>query len=356
MAFVTLNRQKLVHNYRYLEGVFERNGISWGVVTKILCGHGAYLQEILALGPTQLLDTRISNLRMIKKLDPNIQTVYIKPPARRNVPGVVRYADVSFNTEIATIRLLSDEARKQGKVHKVIIMVEMGDLREGVMGENLIQFYEQVFECPAIRIVGIGTNLNCLNGVMPNQDKLIQLSLYKQLIEAKFDREIPWVSGGTSVTLSLLLHHQVPPAINHFRIGEAMFFGNDLFTGNTFPDMVSDVFRLYAEIIELREKPKVPIGEQGQNVSGITPEFDPSDLGQTSFRAILDLGLLDIQPVYLHPEEDTLHILEASSDMLVLDLGENPKGYKAGDLIAFRLRYMGLLALMNSRYIDKVVE
>jgi ornithine racemase len=355
MAFVTLNKEKLAHNFRYLDRLFQQKGIFWGVVSKILCGNRAYLQEVLSLGPTQMLDTRISNLRMIKSLAPDIQTVYIKPPARRNIPGVVRYADVSFNTEISTIRGLGEEAGRQGKIHKVIIMIEMGDLREGVMGEHLIQFYAQVFECAHIEIIGIGTNLNCLNGVMPNQDKLIQLSLYKQLIETRFNCSIPWISGGTSVTLSLLLNHQVPPAINHFRIGEALFFGNDLFTGQTFPDMVSDVFRLYAEIIELREKPKVPIGEQGANVSGVTPEFDPSELGQTSFRAILDLGLLDIQPAYLSPEDDALQILEASSDMLVLDLGENPKGYKAGDLIAFRLRYMGLLALMNSRYIDKVV-
>ena len=113
----------------------------------------------------------------------------------------------------------------------------------------------------------IGTNLNCLNGIMPNQDKLIQLSLYKQLIEAKFNRSIPWISGGTSVTLSLLIHKQIPPGINHFRIGEALFFGNDLFTGKQFEGMESDVFKLFAEIIELYEKPIVPNGDQIENIA-----------------------------------------------------------------------------------------
>jgi len=73
-------------------------------------------------------------------------------------------------------------------------MIEMGELREGVMGDAFIDFYESVFNLSNIEVVGIGTNLSCLYGVLPNQDKLIQLSLYEQLIEAKFNKNIPYVS------------------------------------------------------------------------------------------------------------------------------------------------------------------
>lgn len=281
--------------------------------------------------------------------------MYIKPPAKRSIANVIKYADVSFNTEYYTIKMLSEEAIRQNKKHKVIIMIEMGDLREGVMGDHLIDFYERVFLLPNIQIIGIGTNLNCLNGIMPNQDKLVQLCLYKQLIEVKFNREIPWVSGGTSVTLSLLLKHQIPIGVNHFRIGEALFFGNDLFTGKPFEGMETDVLKLYAEIIELYEKPRVPNGDQIENVAGYIPEFDPEDYGKSSFRAILDVGLLDINPNYLLPEDDQVKIVEASSDMLVIDLDDNSKKYKTGDLISFNLRYMGALGLLNSNYIDKTL-
>lgn len=191
---------------------------------------------------------------------------------------------------------------------------------------------------------------------MPNQDKLIQLSLYKQLIEAKFNRSIPWISGGTSVTLSLLINKQIPPGVNHFRVGEALFFGNDLFTGKTFDGMQADVFKLFAEIIELYEKPVVPIGDQIENVAGHIPTFSPDDYGKTTYRAILDLGLLDINPSMIMPDDDAITIIEASSDMLVIDLGENPRGYKTGDIISFKMRYMGALGLMNSFYIEKLVE
>ena len=356
MAYLKLYKAKLEHNYNYLKNLFLKNNIEWGVVTKLLCGNKLFLEQLVKLGVKEMHDTRISNLKTIKSISENIQTVYIKPPAKRSISNVIKYADVSFNTDLYTIKMLSEEAVKQNKKHKIIIMIEMGDLREGVMGDNLMDFYEQVFMLPNIFIIGLGTNLNCLNGVMPNQDKLIQLCLYKQLIEVKFNREIPWISGGTSVTLSLLMNKQIPAGVNHFRIGEALFFGNDLFTGKPFKGMETDVFKLYTEIIELYEKPLVPIGEQGENVAGYVPEYDESDYGKTTFRAIIDIGLLDINPNFLMPEDSKLNIIEASSDMLVVDLGSNPQKYKTGDLISFNLRYMGALGLMNSSYIEKVID
>jgi predicted amino acid racemase len=356
MAFVKLYRDKLKHNYQFLDKLFKERNIEWGVVSKLLCGNKDFIQELINLGVREIHDSRISNLKVIKALDPSIQTVYIKPPAKRSIKSVVKYADVSFNSEFWTIKMLSEEAERQGKDHKIIIMIEMGDLREGVMGEDLLDFYGQVTRLPNIVISGIGTNLNCLHGVMPSQDKLIQLSLYKQLIEAKFNIQIPWVSGGTSVAVPLMLMNMRPMAVNHFRVGETLFFGNDLFTEEPIEGMRSDVFKLYAEIIELAEKPVVPIGILGTNVEGKRTEIDEADFSKTSLRAILDIGLLDMQPEYLSPEDEDIKIAEASSDMLVLDLGKAARSYKVGDLVSFRIKYMGALRLMSSDYIGKVVE
>lgn len=357
MAFLKLYRNKLQENYNYLDQLFQERDITWGVVSKLLCGNVIYLEELIKLGVTEIHDSRISNLKKIKKLNPNIQTVYIKPPSKRNIEKIVKYADISFNTEIYTIQLLSDEAKRQNKSHGIIIMIEMGDLREGVLGEELLSFYEQVFSLSNIEIRGIGTNLNCLSGVMPTQDKLIQLSLYKQLIEAKFNVKIPWVSGGTSVAVPLLLKKARPMAVNHFRIGEALFFAKNLFTGETFENMHNDVFKLYAEIIEITEKPNNPIGELGENVAGNTYEIDENvDLSQTSLRAILDFGLLDMQPQYLSPTDASISIIDSSSDMTVIDISTSENKYKVGDLVSFDLQYMGALYLLNSDYIEKVVE
>jgi len=356
MAFIKLFRKKLEENYAYLNTIFESRNIEWGVVTKLLCGNKIYLKEIIALGVREMHDSRISNLKKIKALDPTIQTVYIKPPAKRSIESIVRYADVSFNTEIDTIKMLSKEAQNQNKIHKIIIMIEMGDLREGVMGEELVDFYGSILSLPNIEIRGIGTNLNCLSGIMPTQDKLIQLSLYKQLIEAKFNIKISWVSGGTSVAIPLILKNARPMAVNHFRIGEALFFGKDLFTGETIKDMHNDVFKLYSEIIEITEKPDAPTGELGESGVGNTYVMeDNTDLGVTSLRAILDIGLLDMQPQYIEAEDSDITIVDASSDMLVIDISHSKKDYKIGDLVSFKIQYMGALYLLNSDYIEKTI-
>ncbi len=353
MAFLNLYRENLKHNYDFLSKLFTDHSLEWGIVSKLLCGNKDYLEVLIALGAKEIHDSRVSNLRTIKSLNPNIQTVYIKPPAKGSIDSVIAYADVSMNTEFYTIKLLSDEAVKQDKLHKVIIMIETGDLREGVMGDNLIEFYSKIFELPNIEIIGLGTNLNCLHGVMPSQDKLVQLCLYKQIIELKFNRKIPWISGGTSVTIPLALNRQLPKGVNHFRVGETLYFGINLFEDKPIPGMKSDVFELFAEIIEISEKPMLPIGELAANPQGEVMEIDESLYGQSSYRAILDIGLLDIDPKYLLLEEYDFKIVGASSDMLVIDLGKNEQNYTVGDLVSFKLKYMGALQILNSSYIEK---
>lgn len=355
MAFIQLDSKKLRHNHQRLDRLFQKYRIEWAVVTKLLCGNKAFIDEVIQLGTKEICDSRISNLKLVKKSHPEVETVYIKPPAKRSIKSVVSWADASFNTELQTIRWLSEEAQRQDKMHKIIIMIELGDLREGVLGEELMDFYAQIFRLPNIKVTGIGANLNCLNGVMPSADKLIQLSLYKQLIETKFDRKIPWVTGGTSVVIPLVKKRMIPAGVNHFRVGETLFFGADLFENTTMKGYHDDVLKLFAEIIEITEKPVIPVGELEANPSGEVFEIKEEDYGRTAYRAILDIGLLDIQPQFLIPDNPKIEISGASSDMLILDLGENPLNYKVGDLVGFRLKYMGALGLMNSNYIVKKV-
>lgn len=355
MAYLTLHRGKLKQNFEFLKKTFAENEVSWGVVSKMFCGNRLFLQELINLGVTEVHDSRISNLAMVKSLNPEIQTVYIKPVSKRNIGKMVQFADVSLNSELDTIRWISQEAVEQKRTHKIIIMVETGDLREGVMGEQLVEFYSQVFQLPNIEVIGLGTNLNCLNGVMPSTDKLIQLSLYKQIIELKFNKEIPWVSAGTSVTIPLMLTQQLPKGINHFRVGETLYFGLNLVEEKVIEGMNGDVFELHAEIIEMQEKPLLPVGNLAANPQGEMAKVDEALYGKSSFRAIIDIGMLDVDPKYLIPCDEDFEILGASSDMLIINLGQNPNKYKVGDTLNFDMKYMGALSLLNSNYIDKKV-
>lgn len=355
MAIITLDSKKLSHNYSILNEIFKEQDIHWAVVSKLLCGNKTFLQELIAQGIKQLCDSRVTNLKTIKGIDESVETIYIKPPPKRSIAGVVQYADISFNTEIDTIEMLSEEAVKQNKTHKVIIMIELGELREGVLRDDLLQFYERVFQLPNIKVIGLGTNLTCMNGVLPSHDKLIQLCLYEQLIEAKFNKEIQYVSGGSSVTIPLIAQNLLPKGVNHFRVGETLFLGTNVYNNTIMDGMETEVFELHAEIIELIEKPSAPLGELGYNLEGTQMEGKSQDQTETSHRAILDLGLLDIDQDHIKLKDDSLKIVGASSDMLVVDLGSNSENFKVGELIAFQLDYMGILRIMNSKYIEKRV-
>ncbi|WP_299183875.1 alanine racemase, partial [uncultured Chryseobacterium sp.] len=225
MSYITLNTSKLLHNYNYLDQLFKENHIEWAVVAKLLCGNEKFLKCLLEISDKEICDSRLSNLRNIKKLSSKTQTVYIKPPAKRLAKSIVKYADVSFNTELDTIKALSDEAIKQNKIHKIVIMVEMGELREGIMVKDLSQFYGEASKIPNIEIVGIGTNLNCLNGILPDEKKLTKLNRFKEIIEQIHQTTIPFLSAGSSVTIPLIFRNKIPEEVNHFRVGETLFFG-----------------------------------------------------------------------------------------------------------------------------------
>ncbi|MDD4591932.1 MAG: alanine/ornithine racemase family PLP-dependent enzyme [Parabacteroides sp.] len=354
MATIKLNRDKLKFNYDFLSEYFSKKGIEWGIVSKLLCGNELFIKELLALGHKQFCESRTSHIKLIKKLDPTVEIIYIKPPAKHDLKEVLEYSDISMNTALRTIRFISQELQKQNKTHKIIIMVELGELREGVMGEDLIEFYEQVFNLPNIEVIGLGTNLSCVNGVLPSYDKLIQLSLYKELIETKFNRKLKYISGGASVTIPLI-ERGLPPQVNHFRVGETLFFGTDVYHSALFKEMETDIFTLEAQIIELKEKPMTPIGEMGKNLQGKTVQFQPDEAIITSNRALLDVGLLDVDPEHIFPFDHSLKIIGSSSDMIVVDMGENTNSYKVGDFIHFKLDYMGVLRLMSSKYVTKKV-
>ena len=251
MAFITLDTDKLRFNYKYLDKLFSERNIEWTVVTKLLCGNKEYLEEVYKLGIKKMCDSRISNMKSIKKHHPDIATIYIKPPSKQNASNVVNYADISLNTAVKTIQLLSEEAQKQDKNHKIIIMMELGELREGILGENLLDMYEKVHTLKNIEVIGLGANLSCLYGVLPSAEKLSQLYYYQKLIENKFKQKLKYLSGGSSVTIHLIWDETLPKEINHFRVGETLFFGTDVYESKKVDFLNHNLFKLYAQIIEI---------------------------------------------------------------------------------------------------------
>jgi predicted amino acid racemase len=247
------------------------------------------------------------------------------------------------------------EAKKLERIHKIIIMIELGDLREGILPGSLVKFYERVFELPHIEVLGIGANLGCLAGAVPNVDQFTQLVLYRELLELKFHRKLPMISAGSSAVLPLLLEGNLPKAINHFRIGEAIFLGTDLVNGGSLPRLRNDVVLLEAEIAEIKEKGLVPLSETAAMTPFESENEEDLSPGQRGYRALVSVGQLDTDITGLTPVDSRHRIAGASSDITVVNLGDDPNGLKIGGTIRFRVNYAAMLRLMSGKYVAKEV-
>ena len=357
MNRVTIALEGLEHNLRVVNRWMNDHGATWTLVTKVLCGHTDTIKALQHLGVHSMADSRLANLRSIDRVCEDFEAWYLRPPHLTAVPSIVELADVSLNSELKIIGALNDEAGRQGKLHRVIIMIELGDLREGILPGSLVSFYHKVFELEHTEVLGIGSNLGCLSGAVPNVDQLMQLVLYRELLELKFGKRLQMISAGSSAVLPLLLEGRVPRPINHFRIGEAIFLGTDLVNGGFLEGLRTDAVTLSAEIAEIKEKSLVPMGE----TTSMTPfelleNGESAQPGQRGYRAIVTVGQLDTEVRGISPVNPAHHVVGASSDVTVVNVGENPDGLKVGDTLEFRVNYAAMLRLMNNRYIDRVVE
>ncbi|MFP4619671.1 MAG: alanine racemase [Bacteroidales bacterium] len=365
MAELVVKTENIIKNIQKLDAYLKNRNIQWSLVSKVLSGDIKFLEKILTPDVVDRLhsigDSRLSSLKNIKKVNSDIKTIYIKPPATQLAREIASYADISVNTNANTIKVLNKEAKKQKKNHKVIIFIELGELREGVLRENIINFYEEVFNLSNIEIIGIGSNLGCMYGIEPTYDKLVQLSLFKQLLEETFNKNIDLISGGSSITLPLIKKQLVPDSINHFRIGEAAFFGTSPLDDKRFNALSTDTFSFNANIIEMEEKRNIPDGIIGEgNIGHVVQPENEVDSGK-HYRAILDFGLLDVDVNDLKAKDQNINFLGTTSDMTVYDLGKNlnsklKQKYQVGNKIFFKPNYMAVARCMNSKFVDLQIK
>jgi len=292
MAKLEINITEIRNNIAKISHYLKKNNIEWSLITKVFSGDQDFMDKILTDDIIKDIhsvgDSRLSSLKKLKELKNDLITIYIKPPANVYVDEIVEYADISLNSSYKTIVALNEAAKKQKKMHKIIVMVELGELREGVLRENLVDFYQKVFNMSNIQVIGLGSNLGCMYGIEPTFDKLMQLSLYKELLESKFEKKMEFISGGSSITLPLVESQKIPKEINHFRIGEAAFFGTSPLDNEKFLDLSTNTFNFFGNIIELEEKDIVPDGIISDASVGHTSEFDETDINAKSYKAILD--------------------------------------------------------------------
>lgn len=345
---IEVDLKKLTHNTEFALKLCD--GIDVAVVTKVFCSTPEIVEGILKAGVKTIGDSRVINLKKLENLP--CQKLLLRIPAISEVEEVIKYSDISLNSEIDTIRALSKAAVKAGKLHKIILMIDLGDLREGVLEEEALDIAKDIIKLHNIDFIGVGTNLTCYGGVIPDEENLGRLIAIKKLMEEKLNITLPVVSGGNSSSLYLELNKCMPKEINNLRLGESVLLGRETAYGKDIEGMYRDVFTLKGEIIEVKSKPSVPRGNIGMDAFGKKPTFQDKGIIK---RVIISMGRQDVKIDGLTPKDDKINIIGGSSDHLLLDVTNSKINYKVGDIIEFNVDYGALLAAMTSSYINKYI-
>lgn len=326
--------------------------IQVAAVTKVVAAHPAVVQVFEQCGVDILADSRLENLAQIKNGGCSLPLMLLRIPAASQAAHVVQIADISLNSSVTTIQKLSQAAVQLNRLHKIILMVDLGDLREGLWPDRVVAVLRQIKGLPSLEVIGLGSNLMCYGGIIPTQEKMQMLVALRDQCRLETGMALDILNGGNSANLPLLASGKMPAEINQLRIGETILLGRSVIDRSPWPDTRQDTFRIVAEIVELERKPSRPIGLQGQDAFGSIPNF--IDRGNR-LRAICNIGRQDVVIDNLQPEDSGIIILGGSSDHLILDIEESSQQYQIGDEIALLPGYAALLAASTSRYVQKVV-
>ncbi|MDO5033265.1 MAG: alanine/ornithine racemase family PLP-dependent enzyme [Eubacteriales bacterium] len=343
-----INSKKFLANAQALGAAFEKYDKKVHFVTKCVCAYEPLVKLLAENGFTHLADSRLENFEVLKKYAED--SLLLRLPMLSELSKVVSLCDISLNSELATIKGLSEAALVQQKLHKIILMLELGDRREGADLEEAEEIIRAMQQLKGVKLVGLGANFNCYGGVIPDQGKMQVLGDFAQTMEEKYGVELEYVSGGNSGSLYLLQEGKLPASVNHLRIGEALLLGRETSYGQDLPGMYQDAFSLRAEVIEAKRKHSLPDGKIGLNALGQPVSFE--DRGYLD-RVILAIGAQDVEPSELRPLQAGVEFLGNSSDHSIYNISDYEGELSVGDSLEFGLDYACLLRLSTSPYVHK---
>jgi predicted amino acid racemase len=350
-ATLTIELEAITHNACEIVSALAREGVGVVGVTKVTCGDPLVARAMLEGGVGAFGESRLENIQRLR--DAGIDTpIWL---LRASTPGLadktVALADVSLESELTSVRALDDAAGRAGTIHRIMVMVDIGDLREGLMPDAVPGFLRDVASLGNIEVVGVGASLTCYGAIVPDARNLGVLSEVARAAEERLGSPL-WVSAGSSTSIAPVLGGALSHPIHDLRVGEAIMLGVDPATREPIPglDLREDALTLSAPVIEASVKPSRPIGTSAQDAFGGVPRFEDRGMRR---RALCAVGRQDVPPSGLTPLDEGVEVLGASSDHLVLDVEGMDHVPLVGDALDFRPGYSATLSLCTSPYILK---
>ena len=347
---VDINLGKITQNARSLVRRLGRHGITVTGVTKAVCGHPDIARAMLDGGLAGLAESRVSNVVRMRAAGIACPISMIRAPMVEEVHDVIKYCDASYNTESATILHLGSSARDSGTVHNVIPTVELGDLRDGVMPEDLNDLAAMVVATPGVALKGIAANFACMGSVAPTADDMALLSRLADQLEGACGPYVTLVSAGGSASLDWALGTATTGRINNLRLGEAILLGIDPVSGHPINGLHTDAFALFAEVKETKRKPSAMPTRPSPLEYGTLQVV--SNVSQHN-RAVLAIGQQDTDARGL-TFSSGISFIGATSDHIVVDLGQ--ANLSVGSEMKMRMNYSALMRAMSAPDIEKVAR
>lgn len=342
--------EKIRYNSIQVVEKCHQKGIAVIGVTKGFSAMHKIVSAMVEGGIDGLADSRMENVIELRERGFTQPITMLRLPRLSDVINVVQHTNTSINSEITVIKALAKAAKKLKKIHKVILMVDVGDLREGILQENVLDVARKISCFKEIELSGLGTNMGCFGGILPSSKNLGALVEMGRAVESQLGHKIEIISGGGTSSLLLVENNEIPAGVNQLRIGEGILLGTDTTNSRKIPWLHHDAFLLRAEVIEVNCKPTIPTGIIGRDAFGNIPEF--IDIGIRK-RAIVSMGKQDVNIDGIRPIDKKIIVLGASSDHLIVDITDSEQTIKVGDQIAFSLTYAGVLSVSDSKYVGK---
>ncbi|WP_018659146.1 alanine racemase [Allofustis seminis] len=349
---LVIDRQTMRDNIKNIIDTCEKSGVEVVAVVKGVNGLPGIMEVVMEAGAKTIASSRLSQLRKAKEMNPHIKTYALRIPMLSEIEELVESADISLNSELEVLEKIDAVCKAKGITHDVIIMCELGDLREGIYDQKeLLEVVKEVEEdLTSLNLLGIGTNLGCYGSIMPTVEKMNELIALADLVSETIGRKIEVVSGGASTSYPLVGRGETPEGITQLRIGDGLYI-NDLDECFNFETLEKEALTLQAEIVELRDKPSHPIGEIAVNAFGDKVEYEDKGIRK---RALIAVGKQDIGDYgHLRPLDEKIDVIGGSSDHTIIDVTDSDREYKLGDIMEFHLMYETMLMTTQSEYVEK---
>lgn len=341
---------KIKENGEILKERLSKKGIELTAVVKGFAGDLNLFNVLEEAGIESIADSRIENIKKFRKSGYKGETMMLRIPMPSEIKELIPYIDSSLISEAKTAALFSKELLNFEKEVDLIVMVDIGDRREGILAENLLELAQKIEKLPRVNLKGIGTNLGCFAGIIPDIKNTERLINIKKKLEENLGRKLEILSAGNTATLRLIANDSLSKEINNLRLGEAILLGTDIINESLIAGLNHYNFRLQAEIVELKTKPSNPKGKLAFGGRGRGQKIKDQGLRQ---RAILAVGKQDIDYKGLYPLKSGIELLGASSDHLITDITEVDEKVEVGDILTFKMNYSAVLRAMTSNYINK---